>query len=85
MNPEIKNLLEKLHKMSQSEDWDESSAQMLVQWGGELYEKYFLNQGAEITTGHDSDIGFQHCASCGKRSSPSGITSKYHWICEECS
>lgn len=41
---DIKNLLKSLHKMSQSEDWDESSAQELVMWVGEIYEKYYLDE-----------------------------------------
>ena len=40
MNEKIKGLLKALHEMSQGEDWDESSAQSLIVYGGELYEEY---------------------------------------------
>lgn len=40
MNDKIKRLLKALHEMSQGEDWDESSAQSLIVYGGELYEEY---------------------------------------------
>lgn len=39
---DIEDLLKSLYKMSQTEDWDESSAQELVVWGGTIYEKYYL-------------------------------------------
>ena len=42
MNKELLNLLESMKKMSDVEDWDESGAQCLIQYGGELYDKYCL-------------------------------------------
>jgi len=44
MNEKIKSLLKELHEMSQGEDWDESSAQSLIVYGGELYEEYLKDK-----------------------------------------
>ena len=38
---EIRRLLESLFEMSECEDWDESRAQELIMWGGELFSKYY--------------------------------------------
>lgn len=40
MNQEIESFLEAVHRMSQSQDWDENHAQELIMCGGELYKKY---------------------------------------------
>lgn len=44
MDDDIKRLLEELYKMSQDENWNESHAQELIVWGGELYQKYYSNE-----------------------------------------
>lgn len=40
---EIQKLLKRMYDMSQSEDWDESTAQELIMDGGDLYADYFRN------------------------------------------
>lgn len=55
MNEKIKSLLKALHEMSEGEDWDESSAQSLIVYGGELYEEYLKNLKDKWDTVLDSE------------------------------
>lgn len=55
MNEKIKSLLKSLHEMSQGEDWDESSAQSLIVYGGELYEEYLKDLKDKWDTVLDSE------------------------------
>jgi len=55
MNEKIKSLLKSLHEMAEGEDWDESSAQSLIVYGGELYEEYLKNLKDKWDTVLDSE------------------------------
>lgn len=48
MNKNILKLLEAMKEMSESEDWNESRAQELVLFGGELYDTYHLQLRGKI-------------------------------------
>lgn len=50
MKEKIISLLKSMHKMSQSEDWDECEAQELVMYGGELYEEYLKEKWDGVLT-----------------------------------